>query len=65
MEVGMLQNVISAGEQLTVEFKSDRSGARGEHALEDETILSEAVALANSGGGYLLIGVEDDGEVTA
>ena len=64
MEVGMLQNMISAGEQLTVEFKSDRSGTRGERTLEDETILSEAVALANSGGGYLLIGVEDDGEVT-
>ena len=34
MELTALQAMISAGEQLTVEFKSDRSGAKGEHIME-------------------------------
>ena len=64
MELTALQAMISAGEQLTVEFKSDRSGAKGEHIMEDESLLAEVVALANSGGGYLLIGGENDGRIT-
>lgn len=64
MELTALQAMISAGEQLTVEFKSDRSGAKGEHIMEGESLLAEVVALANSGGGYLLIGGENDGRIT-
>lgn len=53
-----LQALIQAGESLTVEFKSDRQ------PLNDATIYEEVVAMANTKGGTLLIGVEDDGTVT-
>jgi len=58
MDVGQLQTVIQAGESLTVEFKSDR------RQISDNTIYEEVVALANTEGGVLLVGVEDDGSVT-
>ena len=45
-------------ESLTVEFKSDRRG------LSDNEIVLAAVCLANSDGGRLFIGIEDDGSVT-
>lgn len=45
-------------ESLTVEFKSDRAG------LSDRDILTAVVCLANTDGGELYIGVEDDGSVT-
>lgn len=53
-----LQVLIQAGESLTVEFKSDRQ------SLRDSTIYEEIVAMANTKGGTLLIGVEDDGTVS-
>ncbi|MDU2064484.1 MAG: putative DNA binding domain-containing protein [Sporomusaceae bacterium] len=57
---GMVTEIIASGESLSVEFKSDRSGAEGKRCLEDNTIFEEVVALANTQGGFLLIGVEDD-----
>ena len=53
-----LEMLIAAGESLKVEFKSDRQ------QIGDGTIYEEVVALANTSGGTLLIGVEDDGTVT-
>ena len=53
-----LEHVIAAGENLTVEFKSDRK------ALPDRDLISAVVALANTEGGVLLLGVEDSGDVT-
>ena len=53
-----IRDLIDIGESLTVEFKSDRK------PLSDEAIVSAVVCLANREGGYLLIGVEDTGEVT-
>lgn len=53
-----LQELIAAGESLEREFKSDRQ------QLNDATVYEEVVALANTQGGTLLIGVEDDGAVT-
>lgn len=58
ISVEQLSEIISHGEQLDVEFKSDR------RTLPDREIYEEVVALANSKGGVLLIGVEDDGTVT-
>ncbi len=52
--------LIAAGESLAAEFKSDRS----REPLHDGTIYEEMVALANTDGGCLLVGVEDDGTVT-
>ncbi len=49
---------LGVGESLECEFKSDRK------RLSDGTLYEEIVAFANSGGGVLLIGVEDDGQVT-
>ncbi len=49
---------IYSGESIEREFKSDRS------QISDRKIYEEIVALANTAGGVLLIGVEDDGTVT-
>jgi ATP-dependent DNA helicase RecG len=45
-------------ESLAVEFKSDRQ------PLPDRELVAAAVALANTEGGLLFLGVEDDGAVT-
>lgn len=51
-------SMIAQGENLTVEFKSDRT------KLSDKDLVEAIVGLANSDGGYLLVGVEDNGEIT-
>lgn len=53
-----LENLIAKGETLAVEFKSDAKG------LSDRDLVAAVVALANTEGGALLLGVEDDGTVT-
>jgi ATP-dependent DNA helicase RecG len=45
-------------ESLTVEFKSDRN------RLADSELVAAVVCLANTEGGELFVGVEDDGTVT-
>lgn len=45
-------------EDLRTEFKSDVK------KLSEETIVEAVVALANTEGGTLYIGVEDDGTIT-
>lgn len=49
---------IPTTESMTVEFKSDRG------PLSDRDLLETVVCLANSEGGHLYIGVEDDGTIT-
>lgn len=51
-------DLIESGEALDIEFKSDR------RRISDREIYEEVVAMANTSGGVLLIGVEDDGQVT-
>lgn len=51
-------HILAKGEALTVEFKSDAKG------LPDRDLVAAVVALANTEGGLLLLGVEDDGTVT-
>lgn len=53
-----LEEIISKGESLNTEFKSDR------RKFSDKEIFEEVVALANTEGGLLLIGIEDNGTVT-
>lgn len=53
-----LLELIASGEALDIEFKSDR------RRISDREIYEEVVAMANTRGGVLLIGVEDDGRVT-
>lgn len=50
--------LVRRGESLTVEFKSDRK------CLPDRELVEALAAMANSQGGVLLLGVEDDGTVT-
>lgn len=45
-------------ETLEIEFKSDRN------LMSDNDIVDVVVGLANTNGGFLYIGIEDDGEVT-
>ena len=45
-------------ESLTVEFKSDQS------CLPDQQLIETAVCLANTDGGEIYLGVEDDGRIT-
>ena len=45
-------------ESLTVEFKSDLKG------LPDRVLAEEVLAMANSEGGDIYVGIEDDGTVT-
>lgn len=49
---------IQKKESLTVEFKSDRK------CLSDSDIIDAVVGLANTEGGTLYLGIEDDGTVT-
>lgn len=45
-------------ESLTIEFKSDVAG------LDESELISEIVGMANTEGGTLYLGVEDDGAIT-
>jgi ATP-dependent DNA helicase RecG len=54
-----LGGLVAAGESLTVEFKGE-----SRRSLPDREVYENAVCLANTEGGVLLIGVEDDGLVT-
>jgi len=58
LDLARFQELIAAGEAVGREFKSDR------RQLNDNAIYEEIVALANTDGGVLLIGVEDNGAVT-
>lgn len=53
-----LRELLVKGETLTVEFKSDAKG------LPDRDLVAAAVAMANTEGGLILLGVEDNGTVT-
>lgn len=53
-----LKDILSRGETLQVEFKSDQK------CLSDRELVAAVVALSNTEGGELLLGVEDDGTVT-
>ena len=50
--------MIPNSESLTVEFKSDRK------RLSDAELVEALVCLANTEGGELWLGVEDDGQAT-
>ena len=50
-----VKEMISDGESDTVEFKRK--------CASPEKIARELIAFANSGGGYLLVGVDDDGRI--
>jgi len=58
MHPDALRAFIARGESQTLEFKSDRG------PLSDTDLLEALVCLANGQGGTLLVGVEDDGEIT-
>ena len=51
-------SLIPERETLTVEFKSDRK------KLSDSELLDEVVGFANTNGGTIYVGVEDNGNVT-
>jgi ATP-dependent DNA helicase RecG len=53
-----LLTLVHEGESLNVEFKSDKE------PLKDDALIEALVCLAHNKGGYLLIGVEDWGEIT-
>lgn len=53
-----IAKLIQQGESLALEFKSDLK------YLPDRDLVATAVSLANTEGGDLLLGVEDDGTVT-
>ncbi len=58
MSSSEIEHLITQGESLTVEFKSDLK------CLPDRELLAAVVSLANTDGGDLLLGVEDDGTIT-
>lgn len=53
------QKLLEKGETLSLEFKSDTKGG-----LSDRDLVAAVVAMANTDGGLILLGVEDDGRVT-
>ncbi len=53
-----IEKLIQQGESLLLEFKSDLK------SLPDRDLVATVVSLANTEGGDLLLGVEDDGRVT-
>jgi ATP-dependent DNA helicase RecG len=52
------ETLLAGGETLSVEFKSDLKG------LSDRDLVAAVVAMANTEGGLILLGVENDGTVT-
>src|SRR5438067_2325077 len=54
-----VEKLIRGGETLTAEFKGDQG-----QPLSDNDIYEAVVCLANTAGGVLLVGVENDGRVT-
>jgi len=59
MDTATVERLIREGETLTVEFKGE------EHRrISDPEVYEAVVCLANTEGGVILIGVEDDGTVT-
>jgi hypothetical protein len=55
---GPMTGEIPKRESLTVEFKSDRN------RLNDRDLIAAVVCLANTDGGDIYLGVEDDGTIT-
>ncbi len=55
MDLNDLRRLVRAGEHLHLEFKRK--------ANHPEKIIRELVAFANTGGGTLLLGVDDDGSI--
>jgi len=53
-----LATILSQGETLSIEFKSDLK------RFSDRELVAAVVALSNTEGGELLLGVEDDGKIT-
>ncbi len=53
-----MERLVPEKESLTIEFKSDKK------AISDEVIIDAVVAFANTEGGELYLGVEDNGEIT-
>lgn len=53
-----LLKLIKKGESLTLEFKSDQK------PLSDRELIAAVISLANTEGGVLLLGVEDNGKIT-
>ena len=58
MDASEIIQIIKTGEDINLEFKSDT------RQISDREIYEEVVAMANTKGGALLIGVEDDGAIT-
>lgn len=54
-----IQSWAADGERYDVEFKSERR-----KPLNDHDLIEVVTCLANGSGGVLLVGVEDDGELT-
>lgn len=52
-----LRRLLDGGETFTVEFKSDQ----GDDPINDTDVVEAVACLANGDGGFLLIGVGDDG----
>lgn len=53
-----IRHLINLGESLTTEFKSDLN------KLPDNDLVAAVVGLANTQGGYLIVGIEDNGKIT-
>jgi len=53
-----IESLLEKGETLAIEFKSDVK------SLPDRDLVAAVVAMANTEGGLILLGVEDDGRVT-
>lgn len=62
MKIINITEIISKGEKADVEFKSWNKTRDKKEFIKGLT--KEAVALANTKGGLILLGVEDDGEIT-
>jgi ATP-dependent DNA helicase RecG len=59
MDTDQIEQSISTGETLRVEFKSEQR-----EPLSDRAIYESVVCLANTEGGVVLIGVENDGRIS-
>jgi ATP-dependent DNA helicase RecG len=54
-----IRELLQGGETIAVEFKGEEHGG-----LNDTNLVLAIVCIANTDGGTLLIGVEDDGRIT-
>ena len=53
-----------SGETLSIEYKQDNNQRRQGEGYPDDALTEALMSISNAEGGYLLLGVDDKGNIT-